>query len=298
MSYPSEFAHKVRRYIKGRELAKIQEFLYQQGILSYDKTTNTYIRNVMGNRMHLHKYDLGISLDLAQWGIRESIPTMMLQSLIDPSMVCCDIGANIGYYALLEASVVARGTGTVIAIEPEPNNYNMLRLNIESNHFDNYVKAHQCAISDSTGDAELVVTPTSNACHLVAIKVGTKNTTIRVPCYTLPDFMKQHKYEKIDFLRMDIEGGEYLLFPTIYKLLEDQVSLIFMEFHPTVNLEKHIECVKELAKLGFKAQNIVKYYFRGNRETQMAYCHSATIEDLWQSEFLLRLGAMHVIFRR
>ena len=69
--------------------------------------------------------DPGISLELSIYGIHEPITTKIISRKLKKGMVCVDIGANIGYYALLESKSVGRD-GKVIEIEPTPIVFNYL----------------------------------------------------------------------------------------------------------------------------------------------------------------------------
>jgi len=51
--------------------------------------------------------------------------------LIAPGDVCLDIGANIGYYSVLFSNLVGP-KGKVIAIEPDPDNFQLLIKNCTS----------------------------------------------------------------------------------------------------------------------------------------------------------------------
>ena len=277
-------------------MIRTQQFLLNQGLLQYCPITDTYVCNVLGSIMHLHKDDTGISLDLARNGIREAIPSLVLLREIKPDMVYYDLGANIGYYALLAAVIISKGKGKVIAIEPEPNNFRILQLNIQANNYDSYVKAHQCAISNRTGTANMVVTSKSNA-HYLTNNSSSNHNTIEVPCFSLPDFIEQQEDKAIDFLRMDIEGSEYLILPTIYKLMETGINAMFIEFHPDQHIREHIDIIRNLADLGYKTQDIIKFYFLHGKPDYI-YCPATTIEDLWRSKFLLSSGAIHVILKK
>jgi len=64
-------------------------------------------------------------------------------------MTVVDIGANLGYHAVIASRMVGPG-GRVIAFEPEPRNHALLTDNLRRNHCAN-VEAHRKAVSDETG---------------------------------------------------------------------------------------------------------------------------------------------------
>ena len=66
--------------------------------------------------MYLNLDDKGICPDLMVNKTREVFSTAHFQTIITEDMTIIDIGANIGYYALLESQLALKGH--VFAIEP------------------------------------------------------------------------------------------------------------------------------------------------------------------------------------
>ncbi len=86
----------------------------------------TILCKVQSNWMYLDLVNEGISRVLAIYGIREADHTQIMKRELKSGMAVLDIGSNIGYYPLLEASLV--GTkGKVYAIEPDPRNIELLK---------------------------------------------------------------------------------------------------------------------------------------------------------------------------
>ena len=80
---------------------------------------------VHGLKYYLHPHDPGISRELAIYHIHEPNATRLFRNHIEKGMYEVDIGSNLGYYALLAATLVGP-KGKVLAIEPEPRNYELL----------------------------------------------------------------------------------------------------------------------------------------------------------------------------
>lgn len=113
------------------------------------------IREVNGSKMYLDLADEGLSRDLIVDGVREAYALETVKRELKEGQVVVDIGANIGYYALLEARIVGT-SGKVYAIEPVPGNVEILKKNIELNGYSN-VEVHQLAIGGEKGLARLYV---------------------------------------------------------------------------------------------------------------------------------------------
>jgi FkbM family methyltransferase len=76
-----------------------------------------------------------------------------------------DVGANIGTTTV--TALRRHGFGSGLAIEPEPRNLLVLRLNVVVNDLSERVRTVGCAIADSDGEAPLVVYGGSSGKHRV-----------------------------------------------------------------------------------------------------------------------------------
>lgn len=91
------------------------------------KYGNHAIIEVHNNKLVVDLNDEGLSEQLIQWGNREDNTVKAfkkeLNKLTDAvdSVSVLEIGANIGYYALIEADIID-STGKIYAIEPHPEN--------------------------------------------------------------------------------------------------------------------------------------------------------------------------------
>ncbi|SVC72652.1 uncharacterized protein METZ01_LOCUS325506, partial [marine metagenome] len=84
------------------------------------------VRSVHNYKLYLDTRDQGLSRTLSLFGQREVDHYLMLHAILKPGMNVLDIGANIGYYAIME-SIAIGSSGSVIAIEPILPNIEMLR---------------------------------------------------------------------------------------------------------------------------------------------------------------------------
>ena len=214
--------------------------------------------------MYLDLRHEGISRTLAVHGIREVDHTKLFQEELEEGMIVVDIGANIGYYALIAASTVGK-KGKVYAIEPDPRNFELLKKNIEINGFSDFVEAHQIAISDHSGDARFYLSSKTNL--NTAFDPGKNGTcfshkvekTIDVKAASLDDFAKD--IESINFIRMDIEGYEVEAFRGMINTLRTArvPCKILFEAHPHLySGERDLRPVlQEVIDSGFKVKVVV-----------------------------------------
>jgi FkbM family methyltransferase len=188
-------------------------------------------------------------------------------------MVGVDIGANLGYYALMEARL-AGPTGRVIAIEPVPTNARILRLNAELNGYPQ-IEVHEMAISETNGDVEMWVTPESNLCNLLsesdtaitrtAVETHTgqrRCNQITVHAETLDSLLERTGVGAgCDFIRMDVEGLETKITSGMISTFRraNEGLRLFIEVHndhfvdPTAVI---LPWIKGLLDLGFQPRAI------------------------------------------
>lgn len=202
--------------------------------LKFINPNGYYLRYVQGSKMYLKIDDPGVSRDLIIRGMREREETRMIQKTLRPGMTVIDIGANIGYYTLMEARAVTK-TGRVYAIEPEPHNFELLHRNVKLNNYQ-HVDMFQIGISDETGLAKLYVSEYSNLHNLLCpLFAKNEDSAIDIKVYRLDDFVLEHRIipSNIDLIRMDIEGYEVKALEGMDEILREAERLnLFIEFHP------------------------------------------------------------------
>ena len=82
------------------------------------------------------RFDVGRGTKLFISGQYERPVQEMIESLVKPSDVCYDIGANLGFFSILLGRLVGN-TGMVYAFEPVPENAVMIEKNAQLNNLNN-----------------------------------------------------------------------------------------------------------------------------------------------------------------
>ena len=101
-----------------------------------------------GLELYIHGAgDLHVSRKIREEGIWEPYETSLLLQLLKPGHVFVDVGANIGYFSLLAASLVGE-TGAVFAFEPDPQNFTLLQASAEHNGLAHIVTALQAGLGE------------------------------------------------------------------------------------------------------------------------------------------------------
>lgn len=131
--------------------------------------------------------------------------TNFLKRLVQKDWISFDIGANVGYYSLLFASL-AKG-GAVHAFEPVPLHGHLLNASILLNRFTN-ITVNYCALDRQAGMSDFAVSKRMGDSALVPAETTSSQQVIRVPVCTLDDYVTEKKIGRIDLVKIDVEGAE------------------------------------------------------------------------------------------
>jgi len=138
-----------------------------------------------------------------------------------------DVGAHIGYYSILIGKNV-RGVN-VISFEPSKENYDILCKNIELNNLKKIVTPFPFAVSDKNETTTLYLNPFNDGGNSLEQLPHQALKEEKVQCVRLDDFLKEHNYYNINFIKIDVEGHEM-------KVLHGMPNTI-LKFHPTFLIE-------------------------------------------------------------
>ena len=143
---------------------------------------------------------------------------------LDPGDVVVDIGANVGCIALLAATRVGEG-GSVVAVEPNPDNLQMLYAGMVLNDVANVrvlphaasVRSEVRSLSRDTSNTNLVATQAPGRC------VYTQTVVLDEVLASLP---------RLDLVKMDVEGHEIDAFDGFRASIERHRPALVVEFNP------------------------------------------------------------------
>jgi FkbM family methyltransferase len=209
---------------------------------------NSTVMEVNGVKMHINMRDTGLSQALYLYHTHEPVSTEYFRKTLKPGMTVLDIGANIGYFALLEAKIVGR-KGKVYAVEPVSENISFLERNAALNNFSN-IEVFRFAIGDKTKLTKIHVMKKRNYSSMWNVDRGSKRISSEdVQETTVDAFLKNKSMP--DVVRMDVEGYEYNILKGMWNTLKKDI-MILMELHaPFLSKAKLTEMFSTLKKNGF-----------------------------------------------
>jgi len=143
-------------------------------------------------------------------GFYEKHVMQYLESTLKPEAVVMDVGANIGFFTL---AVLDKSEGSIVhAFEPSPGSFALLKATISRNNLTKRVIINQVACNHEPGEMDF---------HVHAANYGAfdgfqdtgyagvgESKLIKVPVTTLDIYTKQVALDRLDLLKLDVEGAE------------------------------------------------------------------------------------------
>ena len=230
----------INAYLLSKKRVKYNLFFMLNSFLSKKKLNLKYIVNVDGYKFYFEKIEDGSNI----W---EYLKNYYDISNITHKEVIVDVGANIGDFSIF----LSKKAKKIYSFEPIPKVYKKFKKNIALNKIKN-IKAYNLAISNKDGILKM-----TNPENSVVSKLDS-NGQLNVKTISWNKLDKMTP-EKIDLLKIDIEGGEYLLINQP-KIL-DKVDEIRMELHLNNENEK-LKCLKLIKILESKKFIIPKHIIK------------------------------------
>jgi FkbM family methyltransferase len=149
--------------------------------------------------------------------------------LLKPGSVIFDIGANFGYYSIL-ACAQLEGRCQCYAFEPNAPSFARLTKNIELNGLGEQIKASSKALSDTVGTGWMV----EHVGNSGDARVSTVGGARPISLTSLDDFCITHGVDRIDFVKIDVQGYEEKVLLGGKNMLTQLRPPILIEMDPPV----------------------------------------------------------------
>ncbi|MEQ8242496.1 FkbM family methyltransferase [Fulvivirga sp.] len=201
----------------------------------------------------------------------ESSTNNLLRKIIENNTVIIEAGANIGSETLLISKL--NPDGKIFAFEPAPIPFSLLQFNVANNQLGN-VKVYQEAVGETAGKLKLHLLPKEFPNQgLSSIKEHSKSVqSIQVPMTTVDLLVEKFDLERLDLIKMDVQGAEFLILNGGLKSLK--------KFGPKILLEASSEFLNLEVVLRFLENNdYLVYAFDNEKLSKVDVNH--LIEGNW-----------------
>lgn len=162
-------------------------------------------------------------------GVYERRTTQILMRECAKGGTALDLGAHIGYFTLLLASITKDG-GRVFSFEPNPFNAEKIRRMLAANHME-YVTLIEAGVSDHSGSMAFTVEATGSMGSLVS-SPAVSASSVQVSVVSLDALDAEQSLGNVSVIKMDIEGAEVEAIRGMKRLLERCRPVIVCEWHP------------------------------------------------------------------
>lgn len=216
--FPLEYLVDV--FLKSAEFLNFQEQAAQPVLVEIE-----------GINIYIRRNDFFIGAIIEKYGTYEPHVTDELKKTLKEGGVFVDIGANIGYFTLLAASLVGP-QGFVHAFEPHSDNCESIQRSLEVNAFKN-VTVYPFAIAESRKTFQLDVTGSSSNGRVVDFSphaVQGAGPERLVEAITLDEILAE--IDRIDVIKMDIEGAEPRAWQGMAQIVQRHGPVVIFEFSP------------------------------------------------------------------
>jgi FkbM family methyltransferase len=165
--------------------------------------------------------------ELLNFGSYEHDEMQMIKSLLGEHDVMFDIGSHLGWYSIILANHYRNAR--FYAFEPIPNTYALLTKNIAINKLDN-VFPFNFGFSDNARTVEFYYSEIGSA---VASEKDIFNMqtldTVKCNLQKLDQFVVRSGIKRIDFIKCDVEGAEFLVIKGAEISIMKFLPILFLE---------------------------------------------------------------------
>lgn len=208
--------------------------------------------------------------------------TAVLRQLCKPGWTVVDVGANLGYHTLHLSSLVGR-SGSVIAVEANPENCHLIDIGVKANHLSN-VRIVPCGLSKEPGWSYFSPHIGTNGGLLGATSATSLlEVATMVPLLRMDDIVSS--CSRVDLIKVDVEGAEGLVLAGATETITHHRPFIVSEFScemtRRVSTMEPVEYLNSLADLGYRIHVI-------DRRSPGTLVEFASANDLlksWPDEF-------------
>lgn len=149
-----------------------------------------------------------------------------LLSTVQKGWTVVDIGAHVGYFALLLSKTVGP-EGKVIAFEPVSENYRTLQENVQLNDCRNVILERR-AVTSVSGPVTMRSNDTDQLTYTASLVHG--QPLAEVDAVSLDDYFVEFQ-ERVRFVLMDVEGAEESVLRGMRAMLKRDLPAILIELH-------------------------------------------------------------------
>ena len=186
-------------------------------------------------------------IDTFNFDFYEKKDSEILYKLVSKGDTIFDIGANIGWYSNHLSKKIP--TSTIYAFEPIPEIFAQIKRNMELNQAKNII-LNNFAFSDSKQILTFFYSPSiTGASSSVNITANSSMMELKCEANTIDNFVKEKNILKLDFIKCDVEGAEFMVYKGGAETINKYKPIVFTEM-----------LRKWAAKFGYHPDDIISFF--------------------------------------
>lgn len=167
--------------------------------------------------LYVHgEQDQFVSRRIREEGIWEPYETSLVVASLLAGDVFVDIGANIGYFSILAASIVGP-SGAVYAFEPDPENCRLLRASAQLNGHTQIIEVEEAGLAAEAGAGALFLSEDNLGDHQI-YAAGETRSSVPIRLLQGSEFLAP-RAQRIDLVKIDTQGSEFQVIVGLMPLL-------------------------------------------------------------------------------
>ncbi len=215
-------ANVVASYLSSLEFSR-------RGLLQAESPGEIVLAELDGFRIYCDVSDPAVGRHIPGGGYDPEVAGVF-RRFLRPGMGVIDIGANMGFFSMLSAALVG-AAGFVLAVEPNPRNARLLECSRRLNGFEQ-MQVAQVAAGAETGMLGLHTSHSTGTAAGIAAGLGAMLAATTVPSLALDCLVPPGR--RIDFIKIDVDGGEYPALLGCRQTIVRDRPLILSEFAPAL----------------------------------------------------------------
>jgi FkbM family methyltransferase len=242
-----KLVRKIISAILRRVISRLPDFLsVWLGLLGYTHIIKRSPSVNFDGKLYNSEFRVNVRADYAI----ERMATQTVCDLQDPyrglamfdlnQKTALDIGANVGTVSI---GFVVLGCKKVHAVEPGPL-YNRLQKNIKKCSLIDTVSSYNIGLDEKDGELFWAEDKNNSGnAHLVSAVKFNVSEFLRVPVTTLDNFVKENVGDKIDVIKIDVEGMEWKVLSGGKDMITSCLPIVVAETHRVASDMMKYDCI-------------------------------------------------------
>ncbi len=233
-----------------------RRFIHALGALAYGgdvpmEKDFRWVRDSYGMEFLLHLFYL-IDRSIIGFGSYEPRLHKYIDRFVGEGSICMDVGANLGAIAMHLGENV-KPDGQVICFEPIPSVSNRLNQHVKRNGLEPIISVEHVALSNKCEQTQMAIAKETHVnqgmSSLVEWEHQELTQSISVECMTLDHYVEVKRLQRLDFMKIDIQGAEPLLLEGGNNAFQKLKPVVAMEIAPTSLEASHYSSQKIIAMM-------------------------------------------------